>query len=79
MPAKKRTVAAQRLSELEGKVADIEIELGLPPANAVPGVFPKQLVAVTETIQDIVESRNALSRRTNYDGMLDLMLRVGGS
>lgn len=75
VPAKKRTAAAELLAELERKVADIESELGLPPANVAASLFPRQIVAVTETIQDVVESRNAMSRRTNFDGKLRMTLR----
>lgn len=71
VPAKKRTAAAEYLSSMEKKIAGIEGELGLPsgsPGFGAASVFPKQIIAVTDTIQDVIESRNSMSKRTNFDG-----------
>lgn len=69
VPAKHRSTAAEYLSTLDGLVDQLEEELGLPAPSASPSLFPQQLVAVQETVQDIMESRNTMSRRSNFDGM----------
>lgn len=68
VPAKKRTAAADYMSRLEACIAQIEDELGLPPPLIGASLFPKEIVAVQETLQDVVQSRNSMTKRTNFDG-----------
>lgn len=74
VPAKKRAVAASSMADMEQRIALLEEELGVGAAETgadvggrIASVFPKQIVAVTETLQDVVESRNTMARRSNFD------------
>lgn len=70
VPAKKRSEAADRLSRIESMLTDMQTELGLEYVDAsLPSVFPRPLLDARDVVQDVLESRNRASQRTNYDGM----------
>lgn len=68
VPARRRLAAADLLSKLERIVGEIESELGMSERSGLKGLFPPQMVAVTDALQQMVERRNNLSKRTNFDG-----------
>ncbi|KAI0564068.1 ubiquitin conjugating enzyme E2 [Gracilaria domingensis] len=70
VPADKRKVAAQSLSALEGCLLEIEEELQVSSAPASGNLFPPQISKVQETLSDAFESRNAMSKKTNFDAAL---------
>lgn len=71
VPAKKRTAAAEFMSQLESVISQVEDELGLPPATVGSSFLPSQIVAVQETLQDVAASRSSMTKRTSFDGMFN--------
>lgn len=68
VPAKKRLAAAELLSNLERAEGEIERELGVTQRTGLSSIFPPQMMAVADALQEVVERRNSISRRTNFDG-----------
>lgn len=67
VPAKRRTAAAEILSAFERSVGEIEDIMGITGSDT-DTLFPSQLVAVKDAMQEVVQRRNAMGKRTNFDG-----------
>ena len=72
IPAKKRQQAAEILSRMESIVIQIEKEVGVESSNLNSSIFPPQVTAVKDVLQDVFARRNSLAKNTNFDGTLYL-------